>query len=216
MPHRKRSFVAALLAAATLGLTAGAEAAPTTWTIDNGHSNVTFSIRHFFSKVSGSFNKFSGAIVYDPENLAASTVKAEIDAASIDTAHEKRDGHLKSADFFEVEKYPTITFESTKITPAGDRLKIDGNLTMHGVTKPVTLDGAFLGSGPAKAGFEASTKIDRKEFNIVWNKALDQGPMLGDDVEIRIAIEANSMAAKKAEAGKPQASGGSKAEASTK
>jgi polyisoprenoid-binding protein YceI len=196
MSLRRTRFAATIVAAALLGFSAAAQAAPSTWTIDPGHSNVSFSIRHFFTKVSGNFTKFSGAIVYDPANAANSSAKAEIDASSINTANERRDGHLKGADFFDVEKFPTLTFESTKVTPVGDKLKIEGNLTMHGVTKPVTLEGAFIGSGPQKAGFEASGKLDRKDFGIIWNKVADQGgAMLGDDVEIRIAIEANSEAA---------------------
>jgi polyisoprenoid-binding protein YceI len=211
-------IVASLLAAALLGLSASAQAAPTTWMIDQNHSNVTFSIRHFFSKVSGSFTKFSGTIVHDPTNIAASSVKAEIDAASIDTANDRRDGHLKSPDFFDAAKYPTLTFESTKVTAEGKKLKIDGNLTMHGVTKPVTLEGEFLGSGTMKAGFEASTKVDRKDFGITWNKVVDQNTMLGDDVEIRLAIEANNEeAVKKAEAAaEKKAADQKKSEASAK
>jgi polyisoprenoid-binding protein YceI len=208
MSHRKAPFAALAATTLLLGLSPAVQAAPATWTIDPNHSNVTFTIRHFFSKVNGSFTKFSGKIVYDPANVAASSAKAEIDAASIFTANERRDGHLKSADFFDVEKHPKVTFESTKITPAGDKVKIEGNLTMHGVTKPVTLEGAFLGAGPDKAGFEASGKVDRKDFGIVWNKVADQGGMmLGDDVTIRIDVEANSEAAeaKRAEAMKKAA-----------
>ncbi len=196
MPHRKSPFVAAIAAAALLGLSSMAQAAPTTWTIDPNHSNVTFTIRHFFSKVTGSFTKFSGKIVYDPANVAASSAQADIDAASIFTANEKRDGHLRSADFFDVEKFPKLTFQSTKVTPQGDKLVIEGNLTMHGITKPVTLEGALLGASPDKAGFEASGKLDRKEYGIVWNRVVDQGgAMLGDDVTIQISVEANSEAA---------------------
>jgi polyisoprenoid-binding protein YceI len=208
MSHRKSPWIALALAAALLGASSTAGAAPATWTIDPNHSNVTFTIRHFFSKVTGSFTKFSGKIVYDSANPSASSANAEIDAASIFTANERRDGHLKSADFFDVEKFPTLTFQSTKVVPAGDKLRIEGNLTMHGVTKPVTLEGAFLGAGPDKAGFEATGKVDRKEFGIVWNKVADQGgAMLGDDVTIRIDVEANSEAAeaKRAEAMKKAA-----------
>ncbi|HYJ32004.1 MAG TPA: YceI family protein [Candidatus Binatia bacterium] len=204
---RRASLAASLFAAALLVSTA-AQAAPTTWTIDPNHSNVTFTIRHFFSKVTGSFTKFSGSVVYDPANPGASSAKAEIDAASINTSNDRRDGHLRSPDFFDVAKYPTLTFESTKVTADGSKLKIEGNLTMHGVTKPVTLEGEFLGAGPAmggqRAGFEASTKVDRKDFGIIWNKVVDQGTMLGDDVEIRLAIEGATEPAgggKKAEAG---------------
>ena len=185
-------------------------AAPTTWVIDPNHSSVEFSIRHLFSKVPGKFTKFSGTIVYDAANVASSSVKAEIDAASISTANEKRDGHLKSEDFFDVAKYPTIVFESTSSAGAGEnKLKVAGNLTMHGVTKPVTLDVTFLGAGPGMggrqvSGFEAVGKVNRKDFNIVWNRNLDQGgTLLGDDVDIRLNIEAGTPAPaeKKAEAG---------------
>ena len=191
----RRAFAAVSLAL-VFALAGQAKAAPQTWTIDPNHSQVGFSIRHFFSKVPGTFTKYSGTIVYDPEKPAASTVKAEIAAASINTNNEKRDGHLRSEDFFFAEKYPTITFESTKVTPVADKkLLVEGNLTMRGVTKPATLDVTFLGAGPSmggeqRAGFEATTKVNRKDFNILWNKTLDQGgTMLGDDVEIRIGIE---------------------------
>ncbi len=209
MAQRKTRVTASILAAALFTLAASAQAAPTTWTIDPTHSNVTFTIRHFFSKVTGSFNKFSGTIVHDPANPAASSAKAEIDASSIYTANERRDNHLRSADFFDVAKHPTLTFESTKVSHEGGKLKIDGNLTMHGVTKPVTLEGEFLGAGPTasgeRAGFEVTGKLDRKEFGILWNKVADQGgAVLGDDVQIRIAVEATGelpAGAKKADSG---------------
>lgn len=219
MVSRKTRVITSFLAVALFALTATAQASPSTWAIDPTHSNVTFTIRHFFSKVSGSFNKFSGAIVYDPANPAASSVKAEIDASSIYTANERRDNHLRSADFFDVAKHPTLTFESTKVTGEGGKLKIEGNLTMRGVTKPVTLEGEFLGGGQTasgeRAGFEATGKLDRKEFGILWNKVADQGgAVLGDDVQIRIAIEAISEAdaAKKSDAKKADAGGGKAAE----
>jgi polyisoprenoid-binding protein YceI len=201
-----RNALGAIALALTLSFASAVQAAPTTYTIDNGHSNVGFSVRHIFSKVPGSFTKFSGAIVYDPAKPAESTVKAEIDASSANTRHEKRDAHLKTEDFFFVEKYPTLTFESTKVTPAGEgKLKVDGNLTMRGVTKPVTLDVTVLGTNQSDrggiAGFEAVTKVNRKDFGINWNRALDQGGMvLGDDVEIRLDIEANYKNEAKAEA----------------
>ena len=188
-----KSLLAAALVAATLSFSAGAEAA--TWTVDQGHSSVGFTIRHIFSNVPGSFDKFSGTIDYDPANPAAGSVKVEIDAASINTKVAKRDDHLRSADFFDVAKYPALTFQSTKVTKGeGNKLSVEGNLTMHGVTKPVTLNATFLGAGPAmggqRAGFEATTKIDRKDFGIVWNKTLDTGTLLGDEVMIAINLEA--------------------------
>jgi len=191
-----RKFVSASILALTLAVATAASAAPATWTIDQNHSQVGFSVRHFFSKVPGTFSKFSGSVVYDPQKPENSSVKADIDPSSIDTKNEKRDNHLRSEDFFDVAKLPTLTFVSTKVTSAGkDKLKVDGNLTMHGVTKPVTLDVTFLGAGPSRegeqrSGFEAKTTINRKDFGILWNKTLDQGgTMLGDDVDIQLNVE---------------------------
>lgn len=191
-----RKFVSASILALTLAVATAASAAPVTWTIDQNHSQVGFSVRHFFSKVPGTFSKFSGSVVYDPQKPENSSVKADIDPSSIDTKNEKRDNHLRSEDFFDVAKFPTLTFVSTKVTSAGkDKLKVDGNLTMHGVTKPVTLDVTFLGAGPSRegeqrSGFEAKTTVNRKDFGILWNKTLDQGgTMLGDDVDIQLNVE---------------------------
>lgn len=205
---RKISMSLVALAAALVLSAPFASAAPTTWVIDPNHSSVEFSVRHLFSKVPGKFTKFAGTIVYDAANAPGSSVKAEIDASTITTANEKRDGHLKSEDFFDVAKYPTLTFESTKVAAAGEnKLKVDGNLTMRGITKPVTLDVTFLGAGPGPregqvSGFEAVTKVNRKDFNIVWNRNLDHGgTLLGEEVEIRLNVEANTPppAEKKAE-----------------
>jgi len=190
---RTKSLLTTAFVAATLALSATAQAA--TWDIDPAHSSVGFSIRHIFSKVPGSFDKFSGTIEYDPANPTAASVKVEIDPVSINTKTQKRDDHLRSADFFDVAQFPAMSFQSTKVTKGeGNALSVEGNLTMHGVTKPVTLAVTFLGAGPAmggqRAGFEATTKIDRKEFGIVWNKVIDTGALLGDDVAIAIGIEA--------------------------
>jgi len=145
--------------------------------------------------VPGNFDKFSGSIEYDPANPTAASVKVDIDPASINTKAEKRDNHLRSADFFDVATFPAMSFQSTKVTKGeGNALSVEGNLTMHGVTKPVTLAVTFLGAGPAmggqRAGFQATTKINRKDFGINWNKTVDNGMMLGDDVDINIGIEA--------------------------
>jgi polyisoprenoid-binding protein YceI len=183
-----------LLVAASVGY-----AEPVAFKIDRGHSQVGFNVRHFFARVPGHFNDFSGRIVYDDKSLATSSVEVEIKTASIDTDHEKRDNHLRSGDFFAADSFPTMTFKSTKITPVeGGKFKIDGNLTMRGVTRPVTLDATLLGmgvvdskSGMVRAGWEASTSVNRKDYGIVWNRVLDQGStMLGDDVQIVIAVEA--------------------------
>jgi polyisoprenoid-binding protein YceI len=191
-----RKLVSASLLALSLAIATAASAAPATWTIDQNHSQVGFSIRHFFSKVPGNFGKFQGAIVYDPQKPEVSSVKVEIDASSINTQNEKRDNHLRSEDFFDVAKFPTLTFVSTKVAASGEnKLKVDGNLTMHGVTKPVTLFVTFLGAGPSmngeqRSGFEAITTLNRKDFGILWNKTLDQGgTMLGDDVDIHLGVE---------------------------
>ena len=194
---RFRSLAASSLLLGALLVAAPALAAPQTYEIDPVHSRVEFTIRHMFSKVTGSFGKFQGAILYDPAAPAASNVKAEIDASSIDTNNERRDGHLKSPDFFDVAKYPSLTFTSAKVTAGeGGKMKVEGTLTIHGVSKPVVLDASFLGSGPGldgvtRAGFEATTKVDRKDYGIVWNKTLDQGgTLLGDEVDISLEIEA--------------------------
>lgn len=191
-----RKVLAALVFTLTFASATAATAAPATWTIDPVHSTVGFSIRHFFSKVPGNFTKFSGTVVYDPDKPAASSTTVEIETASINTENEKRDGHLRSEDFFFAEQYPTIKFVSTKVTPTGEgKLSVEGNLTMRGVTKPVTLAVSYLGSGPTsngemRAGFEAATKVNRKDFNILWNRTLDQGgTLLGDDVDIKIGVE---------------------------
>lgn len=188
--------------AALLAVAGAAAAAPQKLDIDRSHSEVGFNIRHFFTKVHGSFSDFDGTIVYDPENLTASSVEVTIRDSSIFTGNARRDGHLRSDEFFWTEKYPHITFKSTKIIPGKDpkKFQVAGDLTIRDVTKPVVLDaelhgiGAFASGGRdmgVRAGFEARTTIDRKDYGIVWNRALDQGgAMLADDVEIVLSIEA--------------------------
>lgn len=196
-----------LLVLAALATTAAAEPQP--FRIDPSHSDASFTIRHFFSKVPGRFRELEGTILFDAQNLAASSVDVTIKTASIFTNNDRRDADLRSANFFHADSFPTITFKSTKVTPAGEgKLKVDGNLTMHGVTRPVTLDVTSLGFGDVtmgerksvRAGWEATTKLDRKDFGIVWNRTLDQGgTMLGDDVSILIGIEAIQQASAAAE-----------------
>lgn len=184
----------ALLALAALPVGAGAA----TYEIDPAHSSVGFRIRHLVGKVNGSFTKFSGTITFDKKQPAKSKVNAVIEAASIDTQNQKRDDHLRSADFFDVAKYPTLTFASTHVSVLGKgHYHVLGNLTIHGVTRPTLLDVTFGGQmknpmGPGqRAGFSATTHIDRKDFGIVWNKTLDTGgAMLGDNVEITLEVEA--------------------------
>lgn len=166
------------------------------WDIDTSHSGVTFKVRHFFTKVPGKFTDFGGSIVFDPAKPEAASVQVTINAKSIDTEHEKRDAHLNSEDFFFTEQHPQITFKSTKVAKQGDLFMVDGLLTMRGVEKPVTLSTEFLGAGPdgfggTRAGFTATTTINRKDFGINWNRTLDQGGvMLGDEVEVTLEIEA--------------------------
>lgn len=189
----------ALAAVALAVLTTGALAEPLTFDIDKSHTSVTFKIRHFLTKVTGKFTDFSGTIQYDPKDLSKSGVDVTIQTASINTANDRRDNHLRSGDFFLAEEHPTITFKSTRVVPGeGDAFKIEGDLTMRGVTKPVVLDATKLGmmdlageSGVRTiAGFEGTTTIDRKDYGILWNRMFDSGAMLGDDVEITLAIEA--------------------------
>lgn len=192
----------ALLYALSLALLlpALAVADPIVYKVDSDHSGVSFTIRHFVSNVPGRFKDFDGVIKYDPQNPAASSVNFTIQAASIDTDNADRDNHLKGADFFDVAKFPTLTFSSTSVKAVdADTLEVTGELTMKGVTKKVTVPVDVLGSVKTprgeKAGFETAFKLDRKEYGITWNRALDAGgAVLGDDVKVSISIEADRQA----------------------
>lgn len=171
----------------------------TTWTIDPSHSVVEFAVKHMvFATAKGRFSTFSGTIDLNNEDITKSTVDISIDAASVDTRDSGRDEHLRSADFFDVEKFPTLTFKSTSVEARGDDLKVTGDLTIHGVTKSVVLDAEFNGTGKNPWGkqvisYSASTKVNRKDFGLNWNAALEAGGMLvSDDVKISIEIEAIS------------------------
>ena len=168
-----------------------------TYDIDSSHSQVGFRVKHLVGKVPGRFTKFSGTIDFTPGKPESWKVDAAIDPASINTDNDKRDGHLKSPDFFDAAKFPAMSFKSTKVTDVkGDSAKLLGNLTMHGVTKPVVLDLEIGGTtkdpwGNQKAGFSAKGKVNRKDFGIIWNKTLDAGGlMLGEEVEVTIDVEA--------------------------
>ena len=171
----------------------------TTWQIDPKHSVVEFAVKHMmFSTVKGRFGEVGGTIVYDENDPARSRVEVEIDAASIDTGEPQRDEHLRSADFFEVEKYPTITFRGTRVEPlSSDRLRVVGDLTMHGVTREVALEASFLGSGTNPwgqrvAGFSATGELNRKDFGLNWNAALEAGGVLvGEKIRINLEVEAS-------------------------
>jgi polyisoprenoid-binding protein YceI len=169
-----------------------------TWNIDATHTSIGFSVRHMvIAKVRGSFRRFSGAVVLDAQDPAAASVSASIDVASIDTGVEQRDGHLKSADFFDAEKFPTLTFQSTKVERAGaERLKVTGTLTIRGISRPVVLDVEQLGTGKdpwgnTRVAFAASTSIDRRDFGLTWNQALETGGVLvGEKIDIQLEVQA--------------------------
>ena len=192
-------MVRRLIIAAALALSAPALAA--TWQIDPAHSNVSFSVRHMMvSNVRGEFTKVSGTVEGDEKTPAQAVVNATIDATSINTREAKRDDHLKSPDFLDVAKYPTIIFKSKKIEPSGSgQFKVTGDLTLHGVTKEVVLDVSDVTApikdpmGKTRAGAQASTKIDRKDFGINWSKVIDGGGlMVGDEVAISVDVEATT------------------------
>ncbi len=167
------------------------------WQIDTAHSAVHFTVRHMMiSNVRGEFQKLEGTINFDEEHPENTTVDIRIDASSINTREAQRDAHLRSADFLDVENYPYITFKSTRVERTGDlTAKLYGDLTIRGVTKPVVLDVEHTGIvtnpwGNLSAGFEASTKINRKEWGLTWNQALEAGGVLvGDEIKINIEVE---------------------------
>jgi polyisoprenoid-binding protein YceI len=168
-----------------------------TYDIDKAHSEVTFQVRHLVTRVRGRFSDFSGQIEFDTANPTQSSVRFTIDAKSIDTNTVDRDNHLRSEDFFYAEKFPTLTFESTSITARGDNeYEVHGSLTIRGVSKKIALPVTFLGEakdpwGGARIGFEAGITINRKDYGLMWNAALETGGFLvGDDVKISLMIQA--------------------------
>jgi polyisoprenoid-binding protein YceI len=183
----------ASLAALVLAHTAHAQDA---YKIDPVHSSIAFKVKHMMvSDVRGTFDMFEGTINLDPKNVESSTVEVTIDATSISTKNEKRDGHLKSADFFDVEKYPTITFKSKKVTKSGDNWVAVGDLTIHGVTKevslPFTLSGPMSAGNASMLGVSAAAEINRMDFGVSWNKTLDAGGVVvSDKVRIELEVEA--------------------------
>ena len=181
-----------------IALSLPALAAATTWNIDPDHTNIGFKVRHLMvSNVRGSFAKHSGVVDIDDKDITKSKVEVTIDTASINTNVQKRDEHLRSADFFDVAKYPTMTFVSRKVVKAGkDNLKVTGDLTLHGITREVVLDveGPTMESkdpwGNIRRGAVASAKINRKDFGLTWNKTLETGGVVvGDEVTINLEIE---------------------------
>lgn len=175
----------------------------TDYKIDPAHSSAQFAVTHMgLSKVRGSFGNIQGTISYDPSNVAATKVNATIAVATVNTNNERRDNHLKGADFFDVEKFPTMTFASTKVEQASaGTLKVTGDLTMKGVTKPVvlTVDGPTDAikdqRGGTKRAAAATTRINRKDFGVTWNRTLDAGGvMVSDEVDITIDLQFGSAA----------------------
>ena len=190
----RRFVVLALLAVPLFAQTPAA--APEVWVIDKPHSSASFRIRHLMSNVTGYFRDVDAVIQMNRAEPARSSVAFTIKSASIDTRDADRDEHLRSPDFFEVTKYPEITFKSVSVTPKSQNLfEVTGDLTMHGVTRRITLPVTFLGfqhdpRGNERAGFAIETTIDRKDYNITWNRILDEGGLLlGDEVKIAIDLQ---------------------------
>jgi polyisoprenoid-binding protein YceI len=170
---------------------------PNRWDIDVSHSAVHFHVRHMIiSKVHGRFAKWSGSIQLDEQDLTRSQVDVRVDTSSIDTQVADRDAHLKSADFLDVANHPEMTFRSKRIEKQGDSYRVIGDLSLHGVTREIAVDAEFAGTGKdpwgnQRAGFSAKASLDRREFGLVWNAALEAGGVLvGEQVEISIELEA--------------------------
>ena len=198
MPKPALHPLAVLVAALTLA--SPAVAAPVTWKVDPAHTEVGFDVRHFFTKVHGVFHDTQGTIVFDEQDPTAIKVDASARVASVDTGNRNRDSDLQTPDFFNAATDSILSFRSTKVEKTGkSKYKVTGDLTMRGVTKQVVFDAEFLGSSTvsvegkswgAKAGFSATTVVNRQDYGIKWNKALDNGGMMvGDDVTITLNIE---------------------------
>jgi polyisoprenoid-binding protein YceI len=192
MKHTLLSLI--FLATSSLAFSAGLELAPGKYNVDAAHTRVSFTIPHFVvSEVQGRFNDVKGSFVLD-KDIGKSKVDVTVAISSIDTAEKKRDDHLKSADFFDAKKFPTMTFKSKKFTGNLEEFKVLGDLTIKGVTKEVTLDGKYTGSvkdswGQIRAAVKATGKINRKDFNIKYNDMVEAGPAVGDEVTINIISE---------------------------
>lgn len=182
--------------ALTLAATLASASAGEKYSIDPVHSTVGFKVKHLFSYVSGRFDDIKGTIDVDPAAPANSNVEVSIATKSINTANTKRDDHLRSPDFFNVEKYPAMTFKSKKVTVTGDKTAdILGDFTLHGVTKEVTLKTTFLGKGKGmtgelQTGWEAKTSIKRSDFGLIWSKLVEGVQVVGDEIQIELLIEA--------------------------
>jgi polyisoprenoid-binding protein YceI len=191
----KRFVAAAILLAACV--VAGTAWAADTYQIDPAHTSIGFVVKHMVvTKVRGAFNDFAGTIVYDDKDITKSSVEVTINASSIDTKVEKRDNHLRSPDFFDVAKFPQITFKSKRIEKTADGYAAVGDLTMHGVTKEIRIPFSIAGvitdpMGATRLGLSGQTEINRQDYGVSWSKKLDNGGLVaGDDVEIDLDVEA--------------------------
>jgi polyisoprenoid-binding protein YceI len=198
----KRLLLSTLVTLASVSALAGKTIPAGTYAIDTAHSKIGFEVPHLvIASVEGHFSKFDGSITIDPK-LEKSKANLNVDVATVNTDNKDRDEHLKSPDFFDAAKNPKMTFVTKKIVGSADNLKLVGDLTLKGKTKEVTLDVAYLGDvndpyGNHKIAFKASGKINRKDFGLTWSKAVEAGPVVGDEVTLTIKIEANKPIDKK-------------------
>ncbi|MFO1518532.1 MAG: YceI family protein [bacterium] len=198
---KKTSRLLLILTVFWTSIAFGAESTPPSgkYEIDSAHSKVGFEIAHLvISTVEGKFNQFAGLITVG-EKPEASKVEAKIEVASVDTGNEKRDSDLRSPNFFDAAKFSSMIFESKKVVWQGPELQITGDFTLHGVTKPLTLKGKYLGAvkdqrGNDKIAFQASAEISRKDYGLTWNKLIEAGPVVGDKVTISLKVEAGRSA----------------------
>jgi polyisoprenoid-binding protein YceI len=194
----KLAKLTSFFAGALLAATASLASAQSTWKIDPAHSQAEFTIRHMaISNVRGRFTNINGTIAFDENDPSKSSVNATVDTTTVDTGVAQRDGHLKSPDFFDVAKFPTMTFVSKSVAKSGDEYLVTGDLTLHGVTRSVVLHLEDPGKeqpgmdGKPHRGFSASTTIHRQDFGLVWNGTLKSGDtVLSDDVKITLDVEA--------------------------
>lgn len=196
LKKRKQSWLVLLLVGAMAWLPTAVHAEPARWNLDPEHSTVEFRVAHMIvSKTTGRFMDYTGFIDMDAEAGTVTAVEATIKTGSVNTNHEKRDTHIRNADFLDVEHYPTMTFKMKSYKKTSDSFLAAGDLTLHGVTKEITLSGHFNGTtkdpwGNIRAGFSAEGKLNRKDFGLIWNKTLDNGGLVvGDEVQIRLEIE---------------------------
>ena len=196
LKKRRQSWLVLLLLGATAWFPLVVYAEPARWNLDPDHSTIEFRVTHMIvSKTTGRFMDYAGFIDMDAEAGTVKAIEATIKTGSVNTNHEKRDAHLRNGDFLDVERYPTITFKMRSYKKIAENFTAVGDLTLHGVTKEITLAGQYNGAtkdpwGNTRAGFSAEGKLNRKDFGMIWNKTLDSGGLVvGDEVQIRLDIE---------------------------